>query len=195
MKSSTQISRVRPGCLARGLLVLGLTLAGTAAAGAVVEERAAAPAAEGSPPASDAAGGRYDRRLELPKTPAYFDDANRLPPMIPIQVQPQPVRNSRSMVWIGGLIVLVAVFLWNRSRRLELERMESASSRDEREGKGGEVIDITSAMSPPPIDEDSDDLAAAARAQPASDSPQEPSAAKRPGDAADSAEDSKEEPR
>jgi hypothetical protein len=223
-QASTPSALRRRRLIVRSLLALALMLGGAAIANSAADEVApgasnppgaasstqAAPsapapsAADGAPsppPAAadgSASSGRYDRRLELPSTPAYFDDANRLPPMIPIQVpQPQP-RNSRSMVWIGGLLVLVAVFLWNRGRRLELERMETATARDARDdGSGGEVIDISSARSPaPPIDEDADDLAAAAHTEPSPDSSEAPSAAsRRSKDTEDAAEDTKEEPR
>jgi hypothetical protein len=65
--------------------------------------------------------------LPDPPAPAHLDDLShlRLPPIV---VQQDPVRDSRSLVWIGGLMVLAAVFLWNRNRRFELERLEAASS-------------------------------------------------------------------
>jgi hypothetical protein len=121
-------------------------------------EGAAAPGAD----AGAAGTGRYDRRLELPRSPAYFDDASGLPQMIPIQVPGPSPRSSRSMVWIGGLIVLAAVFLWNRSRRLELERAEEAAREraGDEGGEGGEVVPFAAARR---TDEDADDLAAAAR--------------------------------
>lgn len=143
----------------------------TAAPIAPQTSTARAPEAAPADPADPAAPGRYDRRLELSSTPAYFDDASRLP-MAPIIVQPtQSQSGNRPTMWIGGLLVLVAVFLWNRSRRQEVERLEAAASRTRRprrgaeaEGtEGGDEDAVGDEIHPAP-DEDAADLASAAAA-------------------------------
>jgi hypothetical protein len=94
-----------------------------------------APAPEAAP-AGSSDSGRYDRRLELPSAQAYFNDASKLP-MAPIIVQPEPPRRSRSTLWIGGVLVLAAIFLWNRGRRLDLERREAAAAPTDPDGSDG----------------------------------------------------------
>lgn len=68
---------------------------------------------------------RPSERLVL--EPARLEDGKdlRLPPLVIAQD-----RNGkdRAVMWIGGLLVLAAAFLWNRSRRQELERRELAAS-------------------------------------------------------------------
>jgi hypothetical protein len=137
-------------------------------AGSSADRTVAPVAPQAADPADPAAPGRYDRRLELPSTPAYFDDASRLP-MAPIIVQPtQSQSGDRPTMWIGGLLVLVAVFLWNRSRRQEVERLEAAASRRRaRHGAGAEGAPDEDAAGddlPAAPDEDAADLASAAAA-------------------------------
>jgi hypothetical protein len=64
----------------------------------------------------------------LPSTQAYFDDASKLS-LAPIIVQPDPPRRSRPTLWIGGLLVLAAIFLWTRGNRLDASRSPRRSPR------------------------------------------------------------------
>lgn len=120
---------------------------------------ATAPAQPAADPAAagDASGsGRYDRRLELPSTQTYFDDASKLP-IAPIIVQPDPPRRTRPTLWIGGLLVLAAIFLWNRSRRLDLERLEAAEERrSQRHAPDDDAVDLAAAAQARAGDDDDD---------------------------------------
>lgn len=67
--------------------------------------------------------------------PARLEDGQnlRLPPLVIAQ---ERSGKDRAVIWIGGLLVLAAAFLWNRSRRQELERQELASSKRSADGDG-----------------------------------------------------------
>lgn len=123
--------------------------------GTAAEASAQEPAVPAAPAAEAAAGsdagsgsGRYDRRMELPSTQAYFDDASKLP-IAPIIVQPDPPRRRRPTLWIGGLLVLAALFLWSRNRRLDIERAEAAedrrAQRSPRAPAGEDAVDLAAA--------------------------------------------------
>ncbi|MEZ4364368.1 MAG: hypothetical protein R3B48_29605 [Kofleriaceae bacterium] len=98
---------------------------GAAAADAPAEVRTAE-GAEGAEGAADAPA-PIGAPLRLSTRPPSIRDASELPAII--VEPPPPPRDTRKVAWLGGLLVLAAMFLWNRHRRLELERADAAASR------------------------------------------------------------------
>jgi hypothetical protein len=100
-----------------------------ASALASAQPSAAAPSAAADPASSAPAAAPLDHPMVLSHRPPSIDDASALP-LPPMLVEPAPpARDGRPMVWLGGLMVLAAMFLWNRHRRQELERLDAAASR------------------------------------------------------------------
>jgi hypothetical protein len=95
-----------------------------------------------------------------PREPASSDERVRVPPMT---ITPDPRGNDRRTAYVGaGVVVLAAMFWWNRRRR----------DRFEREDRGAPPR-------PAMRDDDADELHAAARSE-APDAPDAPDRPRKP---------------
>lgn len=89
-----------------------------------------------------------------PSGPALVDSGSR-PSLAPIEIPQEPREPDRRPIYVGfGLIVLAAIFYWNRKNREKLERDYEARTAD-REANAPPA-------KPTPADGDADDLHAAA---------------------------------
>ena len=99
------------------------TAAGSAATGSATGSATTGSTAAGGN-ADGAAPGSYLPATRMVLQPAQLHDASdlKLPPLVVKQERP---RGQQAMVWIGGLLVLAAAFLWNRGQRREQKRAAS----------------------------------------------------------------------
>lgn len=146
----------------RHALVIALILGAPASAAALEQE----PSAEVPPPGEPALRAPQRPSEPLVLEPARLDDGQnlRLPPLVIAQ---ERGNKDRAVMWIGGLLVLAAAFLWNRNRRLELERQELASSKRSGEGAASPNADT----SPAAAASSSADASPTAAASPSADAP------------------------
>jgi hypothetical protein len=133
--------------IARAMALAVLAGWGPAAAVAADPAGSTAPAA---PPAPTAMSPAPD--TPWPERPRREDPRKiALPPLV---IPQDPAAADRRPIYVGaGLVVLAAVFRWNRRRRERFEREDGAPVRTRRERR-------------PARDEDADDLHAAARGEP-----------------------------
>lgn len=131
--------------MTRCRLVLALALGAAAIQPAAAQPGVVAPSQPAAEPALQPPR-RPSERLVL--EPARLEDGKdlRLPPLVIAQ---ERGNKDRAVMWIGGLLVLAAAFLWNRNRRHELERQELAASRREAGASAASTSSEAGAASPP----------------------------------------------